>query len=369
MKARLSKSFRPDPSLLAGFFFLLLCCSFGFAQSSSQPIRVWSAGPLTKAETVGEVAFGASGPAFTGPHMDSQTESVFEAIRRVVFAGDRIVIAMRTGPPAPNQVCRLLSLDARTGEVKDSRDLADFGLRAIFATNDGRVILSGGNVLRLTPDLRDDGAVDMAATGRKYARAENISPGGSTFGNATSPGYELVDARTLQITTLTHNPALDTSVSNKGFVTDNVHWVRDYPKDISFVTYTDASGQHLLYHGKCGGRPQFLSDDLIFEPGCKNPLIIDIHGNLVKTMSVKGDFSYAGVSQNSKRFALQIASFTSMHSLKQEHFVIYSTATWEPVAEVTPDELAEEQSWSAFSPDGSLFVVGSPLKLTLYRLP
>ena len=301
--------------------------------------------------------------------MDSQTESVFQATRRVVFAGDRIVIAMRTGPPAPNQVCRLLSLDARTGEVKDSRDLAEFGLRAIFATNDHHVILSGGNVLRLTPDLKDDGAVDMAGTGRKYARAENISPGGSTFGNATSPGYELVDARTLQITTLTQNPAVDTSVSNKGYVTDNVHWVREYPKDISFVTYTDASGQHLLFHGKCGGRPQFLSDDLILEPGCKSPLIIDIHGNLVKTMSVKGDFSYAGVSQNSRRFALQIASFTGMHSLKQERFVIYSTETWEPIAEVTPDEPAEGQSWTAFAPDGSMFVVGSPLKLTLYRLP
>jgi hypothetical protein len=28
-----------------------------------------------------------------------------------------------------------------------------------------------------------------------------------------------------------------------------------------------------------------------------------------------------------------------------------------------------KQSWTAFSPDGSMFVVGSPLKLTLFRLP
>lgn len=369
MKAGPGKSFRPYSSLLAGFFFLLVCPALGFAQNSSQPIRVWSVGPLTKAETVGEVAFGASGPAFTGTHMDSQTESVFQATRRAVFAGDRIVIAMRVGPPASNQVYRLLSLDAKTGEVKDSRDLTDFGLRAIFATNDGHVILSGANVLRLTSDLKDEGVLDLNATGRKYTRAENISPDGRTLGNATMPGYELVDARTLQITTLTQSPAVDTSVNNKGYVTDNVHWVRDYPKDISFVTYTEASGNRLLYHGKCGGRPQFLSDDLILEPGCKNPLIIDIHGNLVKTMSVKGDFSYAGVSQNSRRFALQIASFTGMHSLKQERFVIYSTDTWEPIAEVTPDEPAEEQSWTAFSPDGSMFIIGSPLKLALYRLP
>jgi len=36
---------------------------------------------------------------------------------------------------------------------------------------------------------------------------------------------------------------------------------------------------------------------------------------------------------------------------------------------VAPPQLPEAQSWTAFSPDGSLFVVGSPLKLTLYRLP
>lgn len=39
------------------------------------------------------------------------------------------------------------------------------------------------------------------------------------------------------------------------------------------------------------------------------------------------------------------------------------------LAVVFPDEQAEEQSWTAFSPDGDLFAVGSPLKLTLYRLP
>jgi hypothetical protein len=98
-------------------------------------------------------------------------------------------------------------------------------------------------------------------------------------------------------------------------------------------------------------------------------LIIDIHGNVIRTLRVRGEFSYAGVSQNGKRLALQIASFSGMHLLKHERFVVYSVDTGEPVAEVVPDELAEGQSWTAFSPDGSMIVVGSPLKLTLYRLP
>jgi hypothetical protein len=93
-------------------------------------------------------------------------------------------------------------------------------------------------------------------------------------------------------------------------------------------------------------------------------MIIDTQGNLVRTLSVEGGFSYAGVSQNGKRFALQLTA-----SGKRERFVIFSVETGQPVAEVKPEQDGEQQSWTAFSPDGSMFVVGSPLKLALYRLP
>jgi hypothetical protein len=76
-----------------------------------------------------------------------------------------------------------------------------------------------------------------------------------------------------------------------------------------------------------------------------------------------------GVSQNGKRFALQVATYSSDHLIKRERFVIYSVDKGDSIAEVAPPQLPEAQSWTAFSPDGSLFVVGSPLKLTLYRLP
>jgi hypothetical protein len=343
-----------------------------FAQKLPSPTRMWSVGPLTKSEPVMGIAFGAGGASVTAPHVDSQTISTFLATRSVVFAGDRIVLALTVGMrkvegvQGQQRVYQLMSLDANTGEVKNTREI--FAFRSLFATNDAHVIVSGENVLRLTPDLKDDGSFDDHATGHTHGRMENVSPDGSTLGNMTRPGFELVDARTLKAKQLTASPVVDTSVSSKGFVTDNAYWTRDYPKDHGFVTYTDAAGQHLLYHGKCGGRPQFLSDELVLEPGCKSPLMIDTHGNLVRTLSVNGKFSYAGVSQNSKRFALQIASFSSLHRIKRERFVIYSIDTGEPVAEVTPEEPAEEQSWTAFSPDGSMFVVGSPLKLTLYRL-
>jgi len=345
------------------------------AQAPSIPTRVWSVGPLTKGEQVMGFAVGTGGTTITGPHVDTQTGSIFAATRSVVFAGDRIVLAsgigMRQIPDAkiPARVYQVLSLDTQTGKVKDSREITAFGSLPVFATNDAHVIVSGRSVLRLTSDLKDAGVFDYHSQGHKSGSVENISPDGSTLGNAISPGYELVDARTLKATELTSSPAYATSVSSRGFVTDNVHWTGKYPNDLGFVTYRDAAGDHLLYHGKCGGRPQFLTDDLILEPGCESPLIIDTHGNLVRTLSLTGAFSYAGVSQNGKRFALQLTGSSDSRSAQHERFVVYSIDTWERVAELVPDRDAEQQSWTAFSPDGSMFVVGSPLKLTLYRLP
>jgi hypothetical protein len=316
------------------------------------------------------VTFGAGGATFSGPHVDSQTRSIFSATRSVVFAGDRVVLASDLGPIGPQDVDEILSLDIRTGEIRDSRKLVGFGLRGIFATSDGQVIASGSSeLLRLTAGLKDAGTFEASASGHRFLNAQNISPDGSTLGNRAWPEFQLIDGVKLQVTKPFSDGLVDTSVSDNGVITDNVHWIRDYPKDTGFVTYYDATGDHLLYHGKCGGRPQFLTNELILEPGCKSPLIIDIKGNPVRTLATKDAFSYAGVSQNGKRFALQVASFGGMHSIKHEKFVIYSVDTGEPVTEVTPDELAEEQSWTAFSPDGSMFVVGSPLKLTLYRLP
>jgi hypothetical protein len=83
----------------------------------------------------------------------------------------------------------------------------------------------------------------------------------------------------------------------------------------------------------------------------------------VRTLSVKGEGTYAGVSQNGRRFALQF------RHAGRERFAIYSIDKGQLVTEVEPEAPAEEQSWTAFSPDGTMFVVGSPVKLILYRLP
>jgi hypothetical protein len=354
------------------FAIVFVAVTLSVASGAGQaPSRVWSVGPLTKGEQVMGFAVSTSGETtLTGPHLDSQTSSIFTATRGVVFAGDRIVLISKgemrqvPGHNNPAHVYKLLSLDLKTGEVKDTREITAFRDVPIFATNDAHFIVAGYTVLRLTPDLKDAGVFDYDADGHGFGSVESISPDGSTLGNATRPGYELIDAQTLKATQLTKKPAYATSVSSQGFVTDNVHWTGQYPNDLGFVTYTDPAGDHLLYHGSCGGRPQFLTNDLVLEPGCKSPLIIDTHGNVVKVLSVNGGFSFAGVSQNGERFALQ-------HTVSGGHetFVIFSIKTGERIADVKPDRDGEAQSWTAFSPDGSMFVVGSPFKLALYSLP
>ena len=90
---------------------------------------MWSIGPLTKGEQGMGFAVGAGGTTLRGPHIDSQTGSIFAATRSVVFVGDRLVLASKIGmrqlPEAkiPAQVYQLLSLDTQTGQVEgQSRD-------------------------------------------------------------------------------------------------------------------------------------------------------------------------------------------------------------------------------------------------------
>lgn len=227
----------------------------------------------------------------------------------------------------------------------------------------GAVGKSGQQVLSFA--LRDSGSFDYDGRGYKSGSVENISPDGSTLGNATSPGLELIDAHTLKATTLTDLPLVPTGVSSKSVVSDSPWWIKDYPKAQSFVTLTDEKGQHLIFHADCGGRPQFLTDDRVLTASCRIARILDTQGNILKTVILHDPISFAGVSQHGKRFVPQFASFSDTHSVKREGFVVYSVDTGEPVAEVTPEEPGEEQSWTALSPDGSIM---SPLKLTLYHL-
>ncbi len=153
------------------------------------------------------------------------------------------------------------------------------------------------------------------------------------------------------MTRLTDSSLIDTSVSSKAVVSDSPLWIGEYPgKAKAFVTLTDDHGPHLIFHGDCGGRPQFLRDDRVLTATCKTARILDTQGNIIKTIVHRDPVSFAGVSQDGKRFALQVARFSFGHSISHETFMVYSVDTGEPIAEVAPDSVADEQSWTSFSP-------------------
>jgi hypothetical protein len=363
-----SSSWQPPGAKIAykmrTILFLLLGGAFGSAQKLPSLTPVWSVGPLTQGSAPMGVALGTDGAREMAADPGFQTQSVFAATRSLVFAGDRVVLVSMVGmrrvesAQIPESVYQMISLDVRTGEVRNSREASAFGSLKVFATNDEHVIISGRSLLRLTPDLKDAGAF---ATGAHW-RVENISPDGSTLGNSTSPGFELIDARTLQARKLSNDTITDTSVSSNAAISDSPFWIRDYPKAASFATLTDGTGQYLIFHGDCGGRPVFLNNERVLTASCKVARILDARGNLLKMMTFREPVSFAGASQNGSRFVLQLAG-------ERERFILYATATGDPVAELTTDQPPHGQSWSALSHDGEMIVIGSPAKLTLYRLP
>ena len=207
--------------------FLLGLAVVGFAQKLPSLTSMWSVGPLTKGEPVMGVAFGDRGTTVSGPRVDSQTGSIFSATRSIAFAGDRIVLASKIGTrkvegaQTPATVYQVLSLDVQTGRVKDSREILAFAALQVFATNDAHVVVSGRSVMRLTPGVKDAGSFDYHDRGHKSGNVENISPDGSTLGNATSPGFELIDSHTLSAKTLTEQAIVITGVSSKAVVSDS----------------------------------------------------------------------------------------------------------------------------------------------------
>lgn len=353
-----------------------LCSLQCAAQGPRNATLVWSVGPLTPGQPQPGTSVIPKRLRLSGPSLALiQTGTAFAATRSVVFAGDRVVLLADLGPPTPQSgstsadVMALVSLDANTGVVKNTRQFSDLPGAELFATSDAHVIVATTTGLfRLTPDLQTIATFQDKATGYKHNHIRNISPDGTTLGDATSPGYDLLNSATFQPTRLTELDAPDSSVSNKGLLSDKIIWT-GYPLHDSYVEYIDAAGEHRLYHGKCGANPVFLTDTLFLEQGCKDALILNLDGKLVRTLNLKLPWSFAGVSQDQRRFALQIKRPGTLLRGRVEMFAIYSVQSGERIAQVKSPQLPLQQSWTAFSPDATLFVVGSALKLNLYRLP
>jgi hypothetical protein len=346
---------------VAALFVLTLPCWIAFAIAPPQPPtarKLWS---VTLQKN-------------TWLAMNTGSES--NATRQAVFAGDRILVVFDAGYPRyqgkqPISTYRLVSLDVKTGSIKNSVEFTGRwgNMPTLYATNDGHAILDDGSVTSLNPDL----TTALPQSTFSHGRVEHMSPDGSTFAWETFPGTTLIDSRSLMPLGKPLNESLPSSVSRQAVVTGNHLWIREYPNDHSFITLTDESGQHLIFHSRdfCAGQPEFLTNETIYLTGCGTIRILGVQGRILREAPFyEGWGPFAGVSQNGKRFALHRSEERGdPEVLLYEHFVIYDVDTLAPVSIVRISELPEHQSWSAFSPDGHLFVAGSPDDLTLYQLP
>jgi hypothetical protein len=302
------------------------------------------------------------------------TSSDFAASRRAIVAGDRVVVIVDVGPLVfengrPKSTYRLLSLDLNSGVIRNRQEVTGYRIPDLYATDDDHVIMGEFSLARLNSNLSSTSEV---FTEKGKGRTIQISPDGRTLAHETTPGTELLDSHTFLPTGILFAESVPTAVSTDAVLTDNVHWVGQYPHDTSFVTLTDKRGQHLLYHGQCSGRPAFLTDTKVLVTGCGRLAILDTSGQILKEVSLQqkgGDF--AGASRDGMRFAIQASesSWGDPPSLRSETFTIYDTNSAMRVAIVRSKVLPERRSWAALSKDGRLFVTGTPARLTLFRIP
>jgi hypothetical protein len=301
------------------------------------------------------------------------TGSEFGATRHMAFAKDRLVVVYESGS-APYQGKQpmseyvLVSLDLKNGAVRnEKRSIGKWGFAPkVYSTQDGEIVVDDWNLLQLRGDLTE--------TGKRFEITKGIvdqmSPDGSTMAWETLPGVTLLDALAMTPTAQHLDGSVLTSVSRTAILTDNIHWIRDYPKDTSFVTLIDVQGERLLFHGECGGRPAFITNDLVFVAGCGGVNLIDLQGRLMKRTEVAGNVRFAGVSQNGKRFAVVVnESRGDFPVVIYEHFILFDTETGRAIATVRTEHMPSYQSWSAFSADGSLFASGDATELSLYQVP
>lgn len=302
------------------------------------------------------------------------TGSAYNSRRQVVFVGSRLLVSFDAGSAPykgtqPMSNYRLLSLDVQTGATLNSQAFTGkWGyMPLLYSTNDGRAILQGVSLKSLNSDLTDAGSSFTPDRGR----VGQMSADGSTMVWETSPGSTLLDAQTLKPLPQRLDESVPTSVGKHAVLTDNIYWYGRYPKDHAFVTLADETGEHLIFHGQCGGRPEFLTDEKILLAGCRKIRIIDTHGKLLHENETRGgDPSFAGVSQDGKRFAIEFSDTRGDPPIPlYDHFVIYDTETARAIATFRIADLPAYNSWSAISPDGKLFAAGNPNNLSLYRLP
>jgi hypothetical protein len=306
------------------------------------------------------------------------TEAAFAGTRSAAIFADRADALFKTSSEVshggrPVSTYRLVSLDLKTGAVKGQKEIQGQSFPDLFATADDRLIVGHISLTRLNPDLSASGE-EYKQTGQ--GRTLSISPDGSELAHWADGKTELLDARTLSSAGVRiaaegrwSEPA---AVSKSAILSSDARWVSQFPQELTFITLIDGAGMHLLYHGPCGGRPAFLSAEKILFVGCGKVTVIDATGKLLKELPLGAAYGgFAGVSRDGSRFAVVSTDYSAGDPSYQpdELFTIYNSETYAAVAVAAPETPSQSRSWSAFSPDGKLFLSGDAKRLSLYKIP
>ena len=299
--------------------------------------------------------------------------SVFASQHDAAIAGDRVVAIYPTQPEIsrggrPVIGYRMVSLDLTNGKVKGEKQIEGQSPPFLFATDDGHIDYGRSSLIRINPDLTETGEKFNEAEGRITA----ISPDGSTLAHWTQQGTEIVSADTFAVSGGPIRGPEPAAVSKSTLLIDDPRWARDFPQDISFVALLDRGRPYLLYHGKCGGHPEFLADDKFIFVGCGKATIMDTTGKVLKEIPLAGGHGwFAGVSRDGSRFALGASEYPAGDPSFEAGALItvYDAVTNEPLATVPTEAGLGRRPWTAFAQDGHSFLCGDPDKLTLYRIP
>ena len=302
-----------------------------------------------------------------------QAVTVFASRYGAVIVGDRAVAVYPSQPEIsrggrPVIGYRMVSLDLTNGQVKGEKQVEGQSLPYLFATDDGHIDYGRSSPIRINPDLSETGD----KFGDRGGRVTGISPDGSTLAYWSQRGTAIVSADTFVASgdlILGPEPA---AVSKSMLLIDDLRWASEFPQDISFVTLLDRGRPHLLYHGKCGGHPEFLADGKFIFIGCGKATIMDTAGKELKEIPLAGGHGwFAGVSRDGSRFALGASEYpvSDPSFAAGALLTVYDAASNEPLATVQTDAGLEARPWTAFAQDGRQFLMGDPGKLTLYRIP
>jgi len=302
-----------------------------------------------------------------------QEATVFASQHGAAIVGDRAVAIYpsqpeisRGGHPVINY--RMVSLDLASGKVKGDKQVEGQSIPYLFATDDGHIDYGRLALIRINPDLSETGDKFNQAEGRITGN----SPDGSALAYWSKQGTEIVSADTFAVSGGPIRGPEPAAVSKSTLLIDDMRWAGEFPQDISFVALLDRGRPHLLYHGKCGGHPEFLSDDKFIFIGCGKATIMDTAGRVVKEIPlVGGHVWFAGVSRDGSRFALGTSEYPASDPSFEAGALItvFDAASYEPRATVPTEPGSGKRPWSAFAQDGHLFLCGDPGKLALYRIP